>query len=72
MVEWLKPGGVLIYEAYTDLQRNVKGYQKYERRYLLRPSELLKMFPNMKVLKYEEPLHQNEFQASIILLKKGT
>ncbi|MBT7609870.1 MAG: class I SAM-dependent methyltransferase [Bacteriovoracaceae bacterium] len=70
MTKWLKPGGVLIYEAYTDLQRQIKGYQKYDKRYLLRASELLTMFPKMKVLKYEEPLHQKEFQASIILQKK--
>jgi tellurite methyltransferase len=70
MTKWLKPGGVLIYEAYTDLQRQIKGYQKYDKRYLLRSSELLTMFPKMKVLKYEEPLHQKEFQASIILQKK--
>lgn len=69
MMSWLKPGGILIYEAYTDHQRKVKGYKQYDRRYLLRPTELLNMFKGMKVLKYEEPLHQKEFQASIILQK---
>jgi tellurite methyltransferase len=70
MIKWLRPGGVLIYEAYTDMQRQLKAYQKFDKRYLLRPSELLTMFPKMKVLKYEEPLHQKEFQASIILQKQ--
>ena len=69
MLKWLKPGGILIYEAYSDLQRQIKGYQQYDKRYLLRPGELLNMFDGMKVLKYEEPLHQKEFQASIIIKK---
>ncbi len=70
MMDWLKPGGILIYEAYSDLQRRVRGYQEHDKRYLLRPSELLAMFPGMKILKYEEPLHEKDFPASIILQKK--
>lgn len=69
MVSWLKPGGILIYESHTDLQKTVKGSENYEDRYLLRESELLTMFNGMRVLKYEEPLHQNEYTASIILQK---
>jgi 2-polyprenyl-3-methyl-5-hydroxy-6-metoxy-1,4-benzoquinol methylase len=67
--KWLKPGGVLIYESHTDHQRKVKGSELYERKYLLRPSELLKMFPGFRILKYEEPLHIGEYTASIILQK---
>ena len=61
MISWLKPGGVLIYESHTDLQQKVKGSEKYDRRYLLREEELLTMF--------KEPLHREEFTASIILKK---
>lgn len=70
MMSWLKPGGILIYEAHTDNQKKVKGSEHFDKRYLLRPGELLTMFKNMKILKYEEPLHYPEFSASIILQKQ--
>jgi tellurite methyltransferase len=70
MVEWLKPGGILIYESHTDNQRKVKGNESYDKRYLLREGELLSMFPGMRVLKYEEPTHLGNFTTSIILQKK--
>lgn len=69
MVEWLKPGGILIYESHTDNQRKVKGNESYDKRYLLREGELLSMFPGMRVLKYEEPVHLGNFTTSIILQK---
>jgi tellurite methyltransferase len=67
---WLRPGGILIYEAYTDKQSNMKGFEQYEKRYLLRPGELLGLFKGMKVLKYVEPVHLNKFTSSIILQKQ--
>ncbi|MFT6069430.1 MAG: SAM-dependent methyltransferase [Bacteriovoracaceae bacterium] len=70
MVEWLKPGGILIYESHTDNQRKVKGNENYDKRYLLREAELLTMFPGMRVLKYEEPIHLGNYTTSIILQKK--
>jgi SAM-dependent methyltransferase len=69
MMSWLKPGGVLIYESHTDLQKTVKGSESYERRYLLREGELLNMFDGFRILKYEEPLHQDKFTASVIVQK---
>lgn len=69
MKSWLKPGGILIYESHTDNQLKVKGSEKYDKRFLLRPTELLHMFAGMKVLKYEEPLHLNDYTSSIILQK---
>lgn len=71
MKKWLKPGGLLIYEAHTDNQRKVKGSEHFDKRYLLRPAELLNMFgKDMQILKYEEPMHMTEYTASIILQKK--
>ncbi len=67
--DWLKPGGILFYESHTTRQRKVKGHEKYELSYLLQPAELLTMFPEFRVLKYEEPLHVGEFTSSIILQK---
>lgn len=66
---WLKPGGVLIYEAYTLRQRKLPSRTHDPVENFLKEQELLKMFPGMRVLKYEEPLHLKEYSASIILQK---
>ena len=69
---WLKPGGVLIYEAYTlrEKQRDPgKRSDPLDDNYL-REEELLKFFPGRRVLKYQEPLHEKEFRSSIILMKQ--
>lgn len=69
LVEWLRPGGILIYESHTSQQRSVKGSESYDLKYLLDPGELLTMFPGFKILKFEEPKHTGEFTSSIILQK---
>lgn len=66
---WLKPGGILIYEAYTLRQRKLPSHSHDPADNFLKEQELFKMFPGMRVLKYEEPLHAKEFAASIILQK---
>lgn len=66
---WLKPGGVLIYEAHTINEFDRLNNKKENKEYYLKPQELLGMFSEMKVLKYEEPLHEPQFRASIILKK---
>jgi SAM-dependent methyltransferase len=68
MKTWLKPGGVIIYEAHTLREQKQKG-DPDESSYV-REQELLKMFPGMKVLKFEEPEHEKEFRSSIILKKE--
>lgn len=70
MIDWLAPGGVIIYEAFTIKQRSKKGHRKDPVSYYLKEQELLTMFEGMRVLKYEEPQHENKFRASIILQKK--
>ena len=69
MMKWLRPGGILIYEAHTENQLKVPGNEHYSRKYLLRPGELLGLFPALKLLKYEEPPHHKEYTTSIILQK---
>jgi SAM-dependent methyltransferase len=69
---WLRPGGILIYEAHTVAERQrdpAKRSDKNSENYL-REQELLKLFTGMRVLKYEEPLHEKEFRSSIILKKQ--
>ena len=69
MMKWLKPGGILIYEAHTTNQLKAKKSQYQNSDYLLKPGELLELFPSMNLLKYEEPVHLGEFTSSIILQK---
>lgn len=67
--KWLKPGGVLVYEAHT-LHEYYKNKQNQDpKNYYLKPQELLGMFDGMSIIKYEEPLHEKEFRSSIILKK---
>lgn len=66
---WLKPGGILIYEAHTVSEFERLVNKKETKESYLKSQELLSMFSKMKVLKYEEPLHEAHFRASIILKK---
>ena len=71
MQEWLKPEGLLFYEVYTTRQLDTgESALKARDRTLLRPSELLKLFPDMRILKYEEPLHLKNYPARIVVQKK--
>ncbi len=70
MKTWLKPGGILIYEAYTVREMRTKKAPEYNPEYYLKEQELLDLFSGMRVLKYEEPLHEKEFRSSIILKKE--
>jgi SAM-dependent methyltransferase len=71
---WLKPGGILIYEAHTLKEKGKQGgitpVDANDNAIYLKEQELLKLFPGMRVLKYEEPLHEKEFRSSIILKKE--
>lgn len=67
---WLKPGGILIYEAYTNREKTHRKRDSLEEGTYLKEQELLKLFSGMRVLKYEEPLHEKEFRSSIILRKE--
>lgn len=68
---WLKPGGILIYEAHTfrEKERDAAKRAEVSDNYL-KEQELIRLFPGMRVLKYEEPLHEKEFRSSIILMKE--
>lgn len=71
MLKWLKPGGLLIYESFTTNQLKVKNFDSanYGPQDYLKPQELIFLFPSMTIIKYEEPLHYDEFRSSIILRK---
>jgi len=65
---WLKPGGVLVFESFNIKQKVVNGL-KEDDIYLLRESELLKLFGDFNILKYEEAQHRRDFISSIIVQK---
>lgn len=67
---WLKPGGVLIYEAYTSREMTRRKINSNNETDFLKEQELLKIFSGMRILKYEEPLHEKEFRSSIIVRKE--
>jgi 2-polyprenyl-3-methyl-5-hydroxy-6-metoxy-1,4-benzoquinol methylase len=68
IVNLIKPGGLLIIETYTEGESQKRDFfkQKFPKSFLVKSQELLTMFPQMKILKYEEPLHNRELTASII------
>lgn len=69
MKTWLRPGGIIIFEAYTSREKLNKK-ERVPDDFYLKEQELLKLFGNLRVLKYEEPLHEKEFRSSIILKKE--
>ena len=66
--KWLKPGGVIIYEGYT-VEHKKKFNDKSIDSYFLKSAELLRMFDEFKILKFEEPIHGSELTQSIIARK---
>jgi tellurite methyltransferase len=67
---WLRPGGILIYEAYTTRELKRRKLDPSSEADYLKEQEMLKLFSGMRILKYEEPLHEKEFRSSIILRKE--
>jgi tellurite methyltransferase len=68
---WLRPGGILIFEGHTVREKsNQREGSTTDDDFYLKEQELLRLFPGMRVLKYEEPLHEKEFRSSIILKKE--
>lgn len=49
----LRPGGVLLYETFTEAQR-AKGRGPTSAHHLLKPDELREQFPSLEVAFYEE------------------
>jgi 2-polyprenyl-3-methyl-5-hydroxy-6-metoxy-1,4-benzoquinol methylase len=62
---WLKPGGILIFEAFTlreKLQKKLTGTPDED---YLNEEELLTLFPGMRVLKYQEV---NQYSKKSVLM----
>lgn len=67
MMKWVKPGGLIFFEAYTKEDKKESQGKIQNKLYLLKPQEVLSMFPGWRVLKFEEPLHQARNYSSIIV-----
>ena len=67
----LKPGGYLYYEAYTLDQKIKAGLKDYDDDYYLKSGELkdLLKVTGFKIIKYEEGVFGNEYRASSIARK---
>jgi len=67
---WIKPGGILILEGYTVLNRDTKEINSLSVEHFFKPGELMSLFKDYKILKYEEPLHLKVFTSSVIVQKR--
>jgi len=54
---WIRPGGILMLEGYTVLNKDTKEINNLSVEHFFKPGELLSVFKDYKILKYEEPLH---------------
>jgi tellurite methyltransferase len=57
LAEALAPGGLLLYETFTEDQRNL-GHGPRNPAFLLAPGELPRLFPSLRVEVYEEGLFE--------------
>ncbi len=58
IVEALAPGGVLLYQTFTEKQKQL-GYGPSDPAFLLRENELPRLFPSLEVLSYREGLDES-------------
>ncbi len=71
MKKWLKPQGIIIFEAYSLEQKKTQKNALEQDSDYLQEGELLQLFSDFRILKFEEPLHKNQFTSSIIVQKKN-
>ena len=57
LIDALKPGGVLLYETFT-LDNHVRRRHPKRREFCLAPCELLSLTPGLRILHYDEGLHE--------------
>jgi dihydroneopterin aldolase len=57
LIDALKPGGVLLYETFT-VDNHVQRRHPKRREFCLAPCELLSLTPGLRILHYDEGLHE--------------
>jgi tellurite methyltransferase len=68
LLKTLRPGGVLIYKTYTQLQRKFGGGPTHPM-HLLKPNELLRAFSGLQILHYQETI-RDRGTAELVGMKK--
>lgn len=69
LINLIKPGGYLYYEAYTLDQKIKSGLKDTQDDYYLKSGELKTLLKDLKIIKYEEGVFGNEYKASAIARK---
>ena len=69
IVRSLRRGGMLLFETYTLRQLQLPGNQMKNADYLLRPGELLMMFPSLRVRAYRDIIQPDRAVASLLAEK---
>lgn len=69
IVRSLRRGGMLLFETYTLGQLQVPGNHMKNPDYLLRPGELLIMFPDLRVRAYRDIIQPDRAVASLVAEK---
>jgi len=57
LIDALKPGGVLLYETFT-LDNHIQRQHPKRREFCLAQGELIRLLPDLRVLHYDEGLHE--------------
>jgi tellurite methyltransferase len=65
----LKPGGWLVFEALTVAQMDITPQHGTDRRYLLKPGELRRLFGDLAVLSYWEGVEGSRATARLLARK---
>ncbi len=65
----LKPGGWLVFEALTVLQMEITPQHNTDRRYLLKPGELRRLFVDFTILSYWEGVEGSRATARLLARK---
>ena len=67
MKKWLKPGGLIFYEAHT-VEKLTDG-KMINKDYLVKKGEIREFFSDLEVIKFEEP-SDGSYRSSIVARKK--
>jgi 2-polyprenyl-3-methyl-5-hydroxy-6-metoxy-1,4-benzoquinol methylase len=69
IVRTLRPGGMLLFETFTLNQLQVPGNHLTNPDHMLRPGELLSMFPGLRVRAYRDVIEADRAVASLLAQK---
>ena len=65
LIDALKPGGVLLYETFT-IDNHVQRQHPKRREFCLAPCEILSLTPGLRILHYDEGLHDGTSRCESI------